>query len=613
MTTTRTLLFLHGINDSDPAGKWLKALNHALLRDGREDIKSRGWTVLAPSYLDLLDGEAPVDVPPPVFSYRRSGDEAARRHAQGEYWKQLADLERTLNGTERPNPSDLWYAVSSTTIDLLIARVFAQAERYRLEHTRRHAIQARLLDALPSDGELIIVAHSLGSVVAADLLYHLPSRVHVRAVITLGSPLSHPLLRKHLSRLNDEFPFERTGPWLNVVGDSDVVTASRGVSHVFPEVSDVFVDNGGPAGAHDAVRYLEQEAVVRAINWADQAEGHIVGETPSLPDVPMNDALLALTVGAQYALRVEQSLDPGERRTRFATARGLVAAEVAAEWRLTGTDHPVLNRLLRDNAAILSKRLTRETALAYLLTAWLGNPVEPYRIEVDEQSKRRALTNLAMDLDLPASYANTVIEAAKLARSSHDEGFSWWKVSLVAAGLGAVLAAPALVLVAAPAGLVGGAALVAGLAGLGPGGMLGGLTMIGIVGGLGGSLAVGALAGGTSGQVQGLVTFLQARAKAAHDLRFDGHDHAEWRLLTAMASTVATAARRQLQTSDGGSATCKEIELKQKHLRRALEWMETHDLAPRALPATPQAIAELTSRAEAASNADTDETPLPIA
>jgi hypothetical protein len=53
--------------------------------------------------------------------------------------------------------------------------------------------------------------------------------------------------------------------------------------------------------------------------------------------------LVALLVGAQYALRLEQALDVGERRIRFAAARAIVAGDVAAEWRASAKDHPSLS------------------------------------------------------------------------------------------------------------------------------------------------------------------------------------------------------------------------------------------------------------------------------
>src|SRR3954454_21451302 len=115
----------------------------------------------------------------------------------------------------------------------------------------------------------------------------------------------------------------------------------------------------------------------------------------------MDDAHIALLVGAQYGLRLEQALDPDERRVRFAAARAIVTAEVAAEWRSAVGDHAVLGRLLRDNSGILRGRVDPTTAVTHLLSAWLNSPIRPFDIEVDEKARRRALANLATDLEVP--------------------------------------------------------------------------------------------------------------------------------------------------------------------------------------------------------------------
>lgn len=398
-----TVLFLHGIDQDDPGGKWLAALDRALVRTGGETVSQRGWAVLAPTFLDLLRDERGGEDEAPPYTYRRLGDATERRAAETGYWRRLTDLERRLAALKQAAPPSLPDQVVDRAVALLISRVAAQADRYCRDARLRNAILRRVLADVPADGELIIVAHSLGSVVAADLLYHLPGHARVKMVITLGSPLSLSQVRRHLTRLNDEFPFERTGPWLNAVGHYDLATACRGISAQFPEISDFFVDNGSPTVAHDLCRYLEQEAVVTAFNWADPPHGS-EGD-PGQLDVPMNEALVALLVGGQYALRLEQALDPDERRVRFATARDIVASDVAAEWRLAAPDHPVLARLVRDNAGLLRGRVDAPTAVTHLLSAWLNSPIRPFEIDVDEKARRRALANLAADLDVPLRFA----------------------------------------------------------------------------------------------------------------------------------------------------------------------------------------------------------------
>ena len=124
----------------------------------------------------------------------------------------------------------------------MLRQRFKDAEAYRSSSDRRHAIFHRLLRELPEGGDLVIIAHSLGSVVAADLIYYLPEQFRLRMLVTLGSPLALSPLRDHLNRRRHRFAFEILGPWINLAGTGDLVTGFRGISSHFPEALDVFVD-----------------------------------------------------------------------------------------------------------------------------------------------------------------------------------------------------------------------------------------------------------------------------------------------------------------------------------------------------------------------------------
>lgn len=254
----RTLLFLHGIGQDDRALSWLAALDDGFRRAGVETLAERGYEISAPSYLDLLENDAPTDDHEPTFTYRRLGDPLDESELIGSYWRRLSALERTLHELHAAKP---W--LDQLPVDaaahLLMSRVAAQAHGFRRSPERRHAIYERLLQSLPRSGRVTVIAHSLGSVVAADLLYHLPPGLTVDLVVTLGSPLSLNALRRHLQRLSTDFPFGIVGAWLNVIGHLDPVTGFRGVSAHFPEALDVFVDNGSVQDAHSAQRYLQQE------------------------------------------------------------------------------------------------------------------------------------------------------------------------------------------------------------------------------------------------------------------------------------------------------------------------------------------------------------------
>lgn len=579
----KVLLFIHGIRHDDPDADWRRTLDGALLREGTEPLDARGYQVIAPSYLAELDGEPATDIDEPPTTYRRSSEEEYDR-AAGRYWAALAELERTgIRGRIQPGlGADL---PAGGVADELMPKLFADAAGYCASAERRNAIFARLLAEIPPNADLVIVAHSLGSVVAADLLYRLPEHTELRMLITLGSPLALEPLRKHLARRRQRFPYEVVGPWINLCGTGDLVTGFRGLSPVFAEALDVFVDTGSglkPRAAHAATTYLDRPAAARALEWLDRRhEAHDPkGGLKHPPDRLLDEGLVSVVAGAQYALRLEQEMQPGDQRSRFSQARAYVLAELAARLGDAGHSHPILSRLPYNNAAYLKNRLSPGLAVNTLTTAWAMNTVAPFEMRIDEDIRAKALTRLAGDLGFPKVWAETVSECAREARDVHREGLTWRRAALAAAGVAALMAAPALVLVAAPAGLAGGAAIVAGLAALGPGGMLGGVAIVGLVGGAGGAAAATALTSGSAAQVERNVIHLQTLAKASHQLGHAAPGHREWSALVTMEDAITDEHARLRLFSDDGSRTVKELERKLESVRKALRWLESEGLDP---------------------------------
>ena len=182
-----TLLFIHGVRYDDSEREWLKALDDGLR--GTEGIEARGVKVISPSYLRLLDSAEPEPIElKPTY---KAGDDAAYAAAGLRYWSSLRSLEEAgvKDAALRPTgkahvPADGMHANAMRKL------LFEQAKRYCESERRRKKIFETIIDELPRRGDLVIIAHSLGSVVAADLVYYLPPRCRLRLVITIGSPLA---------------------------------------------------------------------------------------------------------------------------------------------------------------------------------------------------------------------------------------------------------------------------------------------------------------------------------------------------------------------------------------------------------------------------------------
>ena len=153
----------------------------------------------------------------------------------------------------------------------LFVGALKQVTRYFTDADTRRAVRLRFAAQLDYDTRLVI-AHSLGSVVAYEALCELKSEV-VPNFITLGSPLGLPNLIFH--RL-EPTPINNKGAWpvdvaswTNISDRHDIVAAVKALAPLFPGVRDLQVSN--EALAHDASPYLTAKATGGAIREALRA------------------------------------------------------------------------------------------------------------------------------------------------------------------------------------------------------------------------------------------------------------------------------------------------------------------------------------------------------
>jgi hypothetical protein len=573
------VLFLHGIRSDPTTADWAAALDAALGRGGTGRLGDRGIGTVAVSWEDALYGPEPVeDFGPPDLTYVKVGD-SAYDSAVGRWSLRQVELEGALRrrGSLRAGPLG---TLPDEALDLVAPPLASQALKevgaYCKSRPRRHACLRSVLSQVPERGDLIVVAHSLGSVLALDLIYHLPATVDVKLLVTAGSPLGRGVVRSHLRRIRDRFPAERMGPWLNIVGQWDPVSAGRGIAVHFPEALDVFVDTGRTFPAsHAASSYLDQDVVADAIDVALTAAPTASG---SALDVRVGDEHLPILVQSQMALRLEQRMDRGDRRRRFGYARAERSEEAQHQ-----LGHPNSLLLMHDNGGVLRGRFTPGEATAVLLATCMGNVIAPYEIDYEGKVENLALEDLAQDMGFPARRAIAVLEAEREARGTHGAQKGWQRKAMMAAGLAALVAAPYMVVAAAPAGLAGGAGIVAGLAALGPGGMVGGLGMVGLLGGAGGAAIAGGLTGGSAAMVEEKVIYLQALALAEKTLHERHHRTTVWSVLVEMETSLAAERARLARHSDAKARILKELEAKSTSVERAIRALSAAGLGPKLL------------------------------
>lgn len=166
--------------------------------------------------------------------------------------------------------------------DIAMAALFPDTDRYITLRSFRCATNTRLSDALTkakaAGRPLILVGHSMGTLVSYDTLFHddiadqtlgLPPRYEVKAFVSLGSQLGVPPLVELFAGGFTKPPAPRSiGMWRNLRGDDDYVAPVYIEDHyeiparsLYSEYS-VRTIAGSP---HNITGYLENEAVATTI------------------------------------------------------------------------------------------------------------------------------------------------------------------------------------------------------------------------------------------------------------------------------------------------------------------------------------------------------------
>ena len=258
----------------------------------------------------------------------------------------------------------------------------------------------------------MLLAHSLGTVIAADLLTRLPAGIEVVGVVTVGSPAGVLGVHKGSDRLEVlREPLPQVAWWLNVWGGADPVTGLRGISHRFPWVLDIVA--AGSAASHGELPGLGTVAyaVGRALFGSLDRE---LSVPESLPEPEIDDVELDAYLLLTYAHFVAEHL-PSKHQARFRGALEVVRADLTARLGLTDVGEPPDPARLRT--------LSKSTALMPMLAASMTNPVAPYDSVIGAGARRDALHDLAVWIGLYSGYGRTLHRA--LAQASVAISPTW--------------------------------------------------------------------------------------------------------------------------------------------------------------------------------------------
>ena len=127
-------------------------------------------------------------------------------------------------------------------------------------------VHQRVIQSFDEDEEYIIVAHSLGTVIAYNLLQQLSKKVKIKRFITLASPLAFRVVQSRLNRPTEQLAALQ-GDWHNFYSHEDYLTTFP-LDHSFFNFQPSIINQGISTFAHkphEIVGYLQHPLVVQSI------------------------------------------------------------------------------------------------------------------------------------------------------------------------------------------------------------------------------------------------------------------------------------------------------------------------------------------------------------
>jgi len=627
------IVLVHGIGGPVPDSTWITPLNATLTWMRTPTIDLEPGAAPAPGSVSIVNVDylsalrsstsevAPANTWPRPDEMQQAADWGAYL-ARREHFRSL--IEGVVKQGARLPLADFPPQVAdSLPHGLPIVR------RYLTDEGARHAVWQAVIDQLPDEGRIVIVAHSLGSVVMLDLLTRLPSSLQVSLLLTIGSPVGIGAFRERLDdiRKAPDFPTDRVGAWVNAYDPDDIVTAGRGAAPYFDAALDAPVETGL---SHGIAAYMSQPLVGAAV--ATALFGPPVQGDQSVPArrIHPNWWPLILRFAFTNELWRQRPTQEWATRIRMDTARRILAQRAVAHAqeqrdRLTqqvahlpeparalleqslADQHfaaermPTEGTLLRDASEVVSGQFSDEALILSGVDLMLSPPFAPFEIEVDHRRGAEALASLFQRICRDDS-ARSGAELGEVIAESVDEtrralskrGIPWAPVLLGAGAL--VLAGTGIGLAAAiPAGLAGAAAVTATLAAFGPGGIAGGVATLAVLSGTSAALATAGLAlGGASREdverlqvsmaeeiahlatptfrtaIAGLLAVHLARHRLGLDSRADALEFT----LSAVQGVVLGECTLHLAIAPKSDVT-KQWRTKAEILVKAREWSET--------------------------------------
>jgi endonuclease G, mitochondrial len=260
-------LLLAGLPAVEPADAWFPFYGDALAAalEVRESLPLGDTAPTAGAAAALAPREEPA-----LAVYESLLEEAAAR--AGMPAEAAAEApESLLSGlsglVSRVQPQLTWLANRSGLDEALIAAVFHDVAVYLGRDQIRKVVLDTVLETVPASGRLVLISHSLGTVVAMDLLTQLPDTLEVVELVTAGSPLGMDTVFNRLLSHGPRRP-ERVGSWLNAWCPADAVAIGCPLHTRWGDGLTEVITNNPKERAHSIEEYLADPRVAAPIGAA---------------------------------------------------------------------------------------------------------------------------------------------------------------------------------------------------------------------------------------------------------------------------------------------------------------------------------------------------------
>lgn len=265
-TSDLLVVFVHGratFGAESARTAWLNGVNQGLTAIGARPLhRSEALYVDYSEYLEQLAGAIGnrTSLPPKVLHDMQSGPEA------GEPGVPVLRCQDCLTTGLRNTVEERYQlarGVAAHRLGAVGLKAMRDVLRYLGHASARVHIRGLVEQQIPDDRPIVLIGHSLGSLVALDAITS--GVVAPIQLITAGTPVSVPAVRDVLTEEFRTTIRNLETPWLNVFDPGDEVTGGKWVrKHISSGVQNWHVDNG--SRPHRAERYLRHQPVADTVS-----------------------------------------------------------------------------------------------------------------------------------------------------------------------------------------------------------------------------------------------------------------------------------------------------------------------------------------------------------